>query len=1022
MLIFGSTVHAVSTVLTVFFIGLALGSWFFGRWIDGRESQGLRTYGWMEIWIGLYAFLTPILFNFVQGIALQLWRQYDYEPTTLTIGTFIGACLVLLIPTTMMGATFPVLSRYLIRSVKERGSKIADLYGLNTLGAMLGTLGVYFVALPVLGWQRTLVCAGVLNLGIGVMCLIYDRKFQYLHPVGADTGTQTAEKPTVPAESLWAIFLAFALSGFAAMAYEVAWTRALSLVLGSSIYAFCLMLVTFLGGMALGTFAAKSYLERSEPKLSTMVRIEWILGALGVFSIILFGQLPDLFVGLWPLYGENFSTLVVLQMMLSAFVMFIPAALMGYLFPLVSAWVTQHYPKLGRRLGALYAINTVGGVLGSFVTGFISIPLLGLPWAIWLAATANVASGVLFQFKAFGYGVRSWLGIVVSVWLVVVGGALYVVPRWQPEVMTSGAYLIPTAFQNAAIRDQIDDSEMVYYKDSLNATVSVHEDKDGTLYMKVGGKTDASNGLDMGTQLLSAHLPLIFHPEAKKVLVVGLGSGVTAGAAGQHDVDVLHTAEIDPAVVEGARYFKDYNFNVHEDPRSRIFVADGRNYLMATQEVYDVVISEPSNPWIAGLAYLFTHEYYELVKTHLAEDGIMCQWVQLYGMFPDDLKLFLKTFNESFPHVLAFSSVPGDLLIVGSQKPFNTTYARLHEAIQQPKVKSSLSWLKIHSPETLLALFVFSDTGIKNLTAGIDWLHRDDQPWLEFSSPKAMYASKKLLTQNYSGLDRFKEEPSVFVSGLPQPWPRYGDHVPLAHLWNQRGEISREMAELEKVVDLGLQNPEHLMDLALAYTKLNRPLQAKAMYQKVIAVRPLLAEPYQALAELALKEAAHDEAIQWYEAAVRARADMSPWWWQMGKVYHVAKDYTKAAEYYQKAMDQGWQRPEQWASYCHVLSELNQWAAIAKILEQVKDANQPPHPAWYFFAGKLALAQENPMAALEAFDFALRLEPERAETYYHLALAYRMLDEPVAALGALKRVLRSQPYHVKAAELYREME
>src|SRR3989338_2581290 len=222
----------------------------------------------------------------------------------------------------------------------------------------------------------------------------------------------------------------------------------------------------------------------------------------------------------------------------------------------------------------------------------------------------------------------------------------------------------------------------------------------------------------MGTQVLSAHVPLLLHPDPRRVLVIGLGSGVTVGHAARHPVSLVHCAEIEPAVIEGARYFEKENYGVHENPKVSLVVADGRNFLRATRQEYDVIISEPSNPWMAGLAYLFTREFYTLAKRRLAPDGVMCQWLQLYGLFPRDVKLMLKTFHEAFPHVSVWSSVPGDLLLVGSMAPQQVAYRELAERMARPAIRESLAVVHAERPDVLLQLFWLGTREVEAVTPG----------------------------------------------------------------------------------------------------------------------------------------------------------------------------------------------------------------------------------------------------------------------------------------------------------------
>ena len=751
LLVFGSTVYAVSTILTVFFGGLALGSWLFGRFIDRDESAGLRWYAACEAAIGLSAFLTFPLFGVIERIYIPLYRASGFSPSVLVGAAFLCSVGVLLIPTTLMGGTFPLLSRFLIRTSQGRGMKIASLYGINTAGAMAGTLFVYYVALPGLGWRITLLCAGLINLLLGVIARALNRRFQREGVASVESSVarrSPAPRDEPPASreerrsAAW-LMVAFGVSGFSAMAYEVAWTRSLSLVLGSSIYAFCLMLATFLGGMALGSFAARWFLRRHAASIKQFVLLETCLAGYGLFSISLFGVIPDWLVRLWPLLGGSFTGLSALQALLCISVMALPTVCLGLLFPLVGELVTGRLSQLGKRLGLVYAINTFGGILGSFLCGFWLIPGVGIAWTLVIAAMGNLVAALIVYVRSSPTRVRA-LSLALATFAVYLGvGYGLFVPSWQRQVLAAGVFVNPGKFQETSVAAAMQQQELLFYRESLNTTVSVHRDRRrGHLFLKVGGKTDASPGLDMGTQVLAAHGPRLFHPRAERVLLIGLGSGVTLGSLGRHPVSVLHCAELDPAVVEGARLFADYNYRIHDDPRVRIFVADGRNFLLATPNQYDVIISEPSNPWMAGVANLFTREFYQLAKQRLAPHGVMAQWVQLYRIFPADVKLLLKTFQEVFPYVSVWSTIPGDLVLIGSLEPQQLDYEALVRQLAQPAIKEDLDRVALGNPRVLLESFRLGPEQVRQVVSDTPWVHEDDQPWVEFSAPKALYVGE----------------------------------------------------------------------------------------------------------------------------------------------------------------------------------------------------------------------------------------------------------------------------------------
>ncbi len=1050
LLVFGSSVHAVSTVLSVFFGGLALGGWWFGKRVDRSPASGLRGYALLEGGIGLYAFLTPTLFNALERVYIPIYRASGMSSQVLVSAAFLCSAVVLLIPTTLMGATFPMLSRFLIHQGKERGFKIARLYGYNTIGAVLGTLGVYHIGLPMLGLSKSLLCAGVMNIGISLLCLIFDRRLEAfgfhesLRAARAAFNQTTDEASEIltafptqqrPSDSLGWLLVAFGISGAAAMSYEVVWTRTLSLILGSSIYAFCIILATFLTGIALGSLLIERYLRQHSATIRQVIGIQWILGIYGLCSIPLFGQLPDAMVRLWTSLGGSFEKMLWVQVILSVSVMVLPTFLMGILFPIVGDLVTKPMIAFGRRLGNAYAINTLGGILGSFLSGFVMIPLLGLPWTIAVTAMANLFAGFLLYVLyvrrvAVGPSLTrrlaaSVLGLVIAF----IVSARILIPGWQNQVFASGPYLGPEIFHNLSIREATAQTQLLYYRDSLNATVSVHKTQE-TLFLRVGGKTDASNGPDMSTQILSAHLPLLLHGNAKSALVIGLGSGVTLGHVGRYPVSTIHCAEIDSAVVEAARYFKDYNDHIHDDPRVRIFVADGRNLLLAASGQYDVIISEPSNPWMANLAYLFTQEFYALAKRTLADGGIMCQWLQLYNIFPQDVKLILKTFHRVFPYVSVWSSLPGDLLLIGSQAPHALEFSELTRRMADPRLKESLTAIGITQPEALLELYWMGNREVERVSAGIDWTHQDDQPSIEFTAPRAMYMNR-ISRLNFAGLEALKGKPQDLAVGYAPNLKDAKFQRALANLWQWRDQPLKAIQALEQAVAVDPSSAKSWLDLGNLYRTQNKILQSEQSYLRAIQADPDDPQPYQKLALLYWQQGKLPQAQSYYEQAASVKIpdrslaeEIGHYFRNVASVVPSSKTQSLswAAEYYRCALSQASaDNPAILEAYAEVLKEQNLWDEAEKVLTSAA-AQFPEQPLFGLRLGELFVEQDKPIEAKAWFERTLKQSPKSAEAYYGLGRVAMHEGNVQEAIRDLRRALTVNPYHRESLEFFEQIQ
>jgi spermidine synthase len=741
-LVFGHTVFAITTVLAAFMGGLALGSLLFGRLAD-RTTRQVRLYGLLEIGIGAYCALLPLLLDGAQLLYLGLSRSLALPFLVSNMLQFALVAGLLVPPTCLMGATLPLLVRFFVREEATLGRQVGLLYSVNTWGAVGGTLLAGYLLVPALGIRTTLWLAVVANLGIGTLILVFDRHLQRL---AADApGGPAAAAPAAASRAplplpLRAVAIAFGVSGAASMVYEVTWSRTLTLVIGSSTYAFTAMLVAFLCGIAGGSwaFAALAGRRRIGP-----AAFGWLQLAIGLAALLLipaFGRLPVWFLELFQLsQAPNFMLGV--QLLLSLLVMLVPTLLIGATFPCAVRAVTSGVERVGADTGWLYAVNTGGAILGTVLAGFAGVPLFGVQWTMRAGVWLNLAAGlaVLLCARSDGRRLVRAAGVGTAAVAATVAALL---PAWDPALMASGVAIYGHRYMPLLRAGEFGQPEwqpeILYYRDGISATVSIHRDGP-RLFLRVNGKTDAGNATDMHTQLFSGHIPMLLHPGAKRVLVIGLGSGVTAGAVAQHPVDRIDVIEIEPAVVEAARFFAAENRNVLADPRVRLVVTDGRNFLENVREPYDVIISEPSNPWIRGLATLFTREFFALAQSRLAPGGLMLQWIQGYGIAPDDLRMVARTFLTAFPHSSLWTTVGGDNFLLGASVPTAVPLGRIQERVAAlAPLREDFARVGFSAPASLLADLVLGPAELRRY-AGAGPLNTDDTLPLEFSTPRSLY-------------------------------------------------------------------------------------------------------------------------------------------------------------------------------------------------------------------------------------------------------------------------------------------
>ena len=843
-LVFGNTVFAVTTVLAAFMAGLALGAFLFGKVID-RLGRPLRIYALLEGAIGISCLFVPVLLVEAKTLYLTLYRLVGFSFFALTLGQFAVVFLVLLVPTTLMGASLPVVATFFVNRMEDLGRKVGNLYALNTFGAVTGCAAAGFFLVPTIGVRATTFLAAGVNLGVGAWTLVADRWMR--RPYDASLEPPEACRPPIsqarPQESrpfvTWVVLAGIGLSGAASMAYEVAWTRALSLVIGSSTYAFSAMLTTFLVGLAFGSFLfARIWGERRVDA----ALFGWFELAIGISALALvptFERMPDLVLALLKRFSPSAGGALLTQFGISFLCMILPTMLMGAAFPCAVQVCSRDLSRLGRDIGQVYSVNTVGTIVGALLTGFLFVPWLGAQASMTAAAGVNVAVGAAALTLSVPERSSGRYAAVLSLVLLYIVGAL-LVPRWNRQVMVGGVSIYVQRFTSgpnpaARFRQDAASRQLLYYREGINSTVAV-ERSEHTTSLKVGGKVDASNGADMTTQLMLGHLPIFLHKRPERVLAIGLGSGVTAGALTRHPVvRQIDVVELEPAVVEASNFFAEENRNALRDPRVRLVIGDARNFVLASGGQYDVVTSEPSNPWMAGVANLFTREFYQLVRGRLADDGIMVQWVHGYSLFPQELRMIVNTFRQVFPHSTLWRTMLGDYLLVGGTASTSVDYLLLEERIAaSPAVREDMALLRLDASADILTFFLLDEGDLARFAEGAAE-NTDDRPLLEFAAPLALYADTTEVNSQLLEQARTAEFPPV--SNLPAGLLE-ARRFDFAQAYWARGEKAAALEQLRKAPPPDPGDLRSQLDRAKLLFSLGEVAQATESLSKLARLRP----------------------------------------------------------------------------------------------------------------------------------------------------------------------------------------
>lgn len=810
LLSLGTTATAVGVVLGAFMGGMGIGSALSAHRVFTRRDPVL-TFAILEAFIGAYALVSPIALEAIGLVGSQELR-------------FTLALLSLLPATIAMGASLPVLVRAFAHHRVAIG--LGQLYAANTAGAVLGPLLAVFWFFPSVGLTATL------WVGAGLDFLVATAVSTMRHRFALSPDTPTTEGGAAPATSSsvpWALLATVAVSGASAMVYEVAWGRTLSMVYGSSVYGVSIMLSTFLLGITLGAVLATHWLKRrGYASRDPMLRLAKLLIAsatLAFASLVVARGLPFLFLNFYTSIADAEQTLFLSQFVIASLLMLPCTAALGATLPLAAAALPEG--PIGGRIARLYSWNLIGSATGAVSASIVLLANLGVEFSVRSAAVLVLSLALVLVARASHFSIPT--GAIAGSSILII---LALDPTGERVMKTFGIYSGARTYAEydaSQMRDLVESHDLLFYRDGPTATVAVLQ-IDRFRLLKINGKTDASNGPgDLQTQLLFGHLPFLAR-DAKRVAVVGWGSGMTVGAVLEHPVDKVDAFEIEPAVVEASRFFEPQNGRPLDDLRLNLILGDARNQLRRGDEEYDLIISEPSNPWITGVSNLFTLDFFEIAEKRLSPDGIMCQWFHLYGMSEESTRSLIATFRQVFPHVLAFKD--RDLILLGARQPIHLSVDRLERFYRIPEIRQSLERAELPYPSDVLITMRLDDDGTEAFSEN-GRINTDDNMYIELQAPRSLYRDR--------------------IDAILESMGRYPPDV-LAHL----DDVDSE-AELR-------------LELAASYFTADRLDEALVQTELAVSLEPTF-EGHKLRGQILERLGRDDEAKQALEAALAAGGD-----------------------------------------------------------------------------------------------------------------------------------------------------
>lgn len=938
-LIFGNTIFAITTVLAVFFGGLALGSFIFGRFANYTNNP-IGVYALLELAVSIFAFLFPAFLKLLGRFYGSFYNYIYHNFIILTLIRFILFSLLLIFPTTMMGGTLPMLSQYFIRHKESIGSRIGILYAINTFGATLGAFTSGFYLIRIIGVDSTNYMAGALNIIVALIAYILSKKIYTSPSINfAKLKESIKFKPSENIKlKLSNIAICFFLSGFASIGYEIVWTRYLSLPLANTRYTYTIILTVFLLGNALGSIIFAPLFD----KIKNISRFFGYLEiGIGFFSFIL---VPIVYF----LTIRFKYSLLLNDFLICSVLMLVPTTLMGATFPTVVKILTLDTSLIGYSTGKLYAINTFGNITGSLITGFLLLPSFGIKTSLVILVTINISIGIYCLFR---YG-KNWVFNSAELFLLTL------------------AFVIVSVSINVKIPDDFlfllkkPEEKITLVKEGLESTVWITENQQNSqkslwANQTVLGRTLANEPYKVSPQIIAGHIPMLLHSGSpKKILGICLGTGQTFGSILSYDITKMDLVEISKTITSIAiKEFKDYNGDIGGNKKVRLIVEDGRNFVTHIKESYDIITLEPSPPEEAGIANLYTKEFYQQCKIKLNQDGIMSQWLPIYNTHPDETARIIKTFISVFPESILWYNT-ADLMLLGFNGKIHLDEGKIGSLLQKDKISKdlSISYLenenRLNDLNSFFACLIMGPEELKKLSSPVN-LITDNHPDLEYTFLK--YASLEnrpewLEIYNTEIIRKFLAPIKVLLpfmhedrlADIENIRKKYISHL-FADAYN-RLAIARAEKDLDEAVSLCLKalefNPEFgivYANLGTYYSEQERLSEAIDAYQKAVVFLPGNAQLWHYLGRAYWLANNKEKAIESWREAVRIDPNFSDAYNDIGVAYASLSQYQDAIVFYLKALASNPKYVDVYYNLGLAYEAIGQWAnAISMYKEALK--------------------------------------------------------------------------------------
>lgn len=914
--IFGSSTIANSIIIALFMGGLASGSYLAAIFIKKSDKNNLcRVYALIELSIALTALLVFYTLPMYQHIYNNYIDLTGSGSVAINLARFLLIFVIIIIPTTLMGSTLPIISQILVKDRPNAGKLVGFLYAINTLGAIAGIYFVGFYSILKFGVTASFYFAAAINIFISIVFFFK----------GSEWEVKSAKQPAVKKHITnpnsdrhkylpSVILLSYALSGFTTMALEVVWTRALVFFVGSSTYAFSIILIVFLLGISLGSFVISLFVDKLKKPVFTFGIMELVLGSaalVSAFVIFKYSSSPVFNQStLDPIFLSSLKSGIFQIFTASLLVIILPTLIMGAIFPVVNKIILEESNLAGNAVGRIYSANTFGTIFGSLAAGFIFIPLIGVTKSIMVFCFINLFLG-LFLLVFSGSSKTKILSYTFGFVFIVI--ILFII--------------FPADIRFKSDTEKSSDN-ILYYKEDVSATVAIFEDEKGYRSMSINGMMIGGNQTkSLRKEMMLAHLPMLLHNNPKSVLTIGLGTGITFSEASLYNPDNLECVEIIKAVRDGAQLFKKDNLDIINNKNAHIYIEDGRNFLSTVKKKYDVIIDDSMlRRESAGNGPLYAFEYYKDISNHLNKNGLFCQWLPLY-LEKDIYKSILKTVKYNFKYVTLWYLGHAAVIQIASNDEIKIDLKQIQQKMLSPVINTHLKKIEMDDAETLVKCFLLDNDRIEQFCSNAR-INSDDKPYVEFMVP-LQNSSQVIFGDNLLEMApmRPNQVPLHLFTDFPGSQINYSDNK-----WNNfhlilRGSILHHLDKEEesfyaylKAFELdsndknakyflGIGRGETPQDRALAFVKIGDYFKASKYFDKALyyynesfSIDNSSISALNSISNLYFELGDYKSAIMAGEKAVEIEPSNVSLLFNLGTYYEEMKNFGKAKYLYDKCL------------------------------------------------------------------------------------------------------------------------